>query len=89
MTELTDKITLTLTSDRKLISIETTNLRVRLNGLTNADYKQMLGAAGIELRFEESQEEKREREKLPVAAEPKGEIAVTYAAGVISIADKS
>jgi hypothetical protein len=56
MTELSDKITLTLTSDRKLVSIETTNLRVRLNGLTNTDYKTMLGAAGIELRFEDSRD---------------------------------
>lgn len=77
MTEPSDKITLTLTSDRKLVSIETPNLRVRLNGLTNADYKTMLGAAGIELRFEESRE---------AAVQLKGDHAA--AAAIIQHADK-
>ncbi len=42
---------LTLTTDRKLISIESDDFRIKLNGNTNSDYAAMLKPLGVVVTF--------------------------------------
>jgi hypothetical protein len=49
-------IRITLTAQRKITAIETDEFRVKLNGRTNAEYKDMLKGMGIVLVFLENNE---------------------------------
>ena len=50
-------IKLTLTAERKLLSIEMENFQINFNGLENVAYKAALKPLGIELEFEIEQVE--------------------------------
>lgn len=61
-------IKLTLTADRKLLSVECDDFRVKLNGNTNDVYKRLFKEFGIELVFVAELSEQDHKDLSSIAA---------------------